>query len=111
MTTVDFLACPNCGCPITDGEPCNLTCRRAWLEKNQLANSFQTCTANNTVENQLTLLRWFTKSFADRTGHCPQEPGGGRCGQIVEERSHNGTSHRLSRGRVEGRRREAHGAV
>ena len=31
----DFLACPNCGEPITNGELCNLRCRREWLQKNQ----------------------------------------------------------------------------
>ena len=29
--SVDYLACPNCGCPFSDGEFCNLTCRRAGL--------------------------------------------------------------------------------
>jgi hypothetical protein len=32
--SVDLLACTNCGCPLTDGELCNLTCRREWLNKN-----------------------------------------------------------------------------
>jgi predicted nucleic acid-binding Zn ribbon protein len=30
----DYLACPNCGAPITNGEFCNLTCRRERLENN-----------------------------------------------------------------------------
>jgi hypothetical protein len=32
MKAVDFLACPNCGSPISGGEPCNLTCRRELAE-------------------------------------------------------------------------------
>lgn len=30
---INFLSCPQCGCYHTDGELCNLTCRRAWLTK------------------------------------------------------------------------------
>jgi hypothetical protein len=26
----DFLSCPQCGNPLTDGKLCNLTCRRAF---------------------------------------------------------------------------------
>jgi len=33
VKVVDYLACPNCGSPITGGEPCNLTCRREWERK------------------------------------------------------------------------------
>jgi hypothetical protein len=30
---IDFLSCPNCGNPYTCGQPCNLTCRRQWGQK------------------------------------------------------------------------------
>jgi hypothetical protein len=39
---MDYLACANCGCPITNGELCNLTCRREWLQKNKEAQGSQT---------------------------------------------------------------------
>jgi hypothetical protein len=35
MKIIDHLSCPNCGCPHTDGKPCNLRCRREWAEKQQ----------------------------------------------------------------------------
>jgi len=31
---IDFLACPNCGSPFTEGKPCNLTCNRALMVSN-----------------------------------------------------------------------------
>jgi hypothetical protein len=30
---MDYLACPNCGNPLTDGQLCNLTCKRALSNK------------------------------------------------------------------------------
>jgi hypothetical protein len=32
---LDLLACPNCGCPFTDGKPCNLTCSREYRAKQE----------------------------------------------------------------------------
>jgi hypothetical protein len=36
----DLLACPNCGEPLSNGELCNLTCRREFAEKQQASASF-----------------------------------------------------------------------
>ena len=35
MPVIDYLSCPACGCPITNGVPCNLTCRRQVAEQQQ----------------------------------------------------------------------------
>jgi len=36
----DYLACPNCGCPHTEGNFCNLGCRRAWTARKGRAARF-----------------------------------------------------------------------
>jgi hypothetical protein len=37
---IDYLACPHCGNPHTEGNLCNLGCRRAWTANKERAARF-----------------------------------------------------------------------
>ncbi len=38
--TIDYLACPNCKNPNTEGNFCNLSCRREWTANKERAARF-----------------------------------------------------------------------